>query len=241
MKLRGNDVAIMGTLAALIIVAGYIKLTPVVGATSYQFSMGSVALQLVAVILGPILGVITAFVGSFAGQFLTGQGGSFPMFVPATVGALVTALLIWGREREGILVSLAVIAVWYAFPVGRQVWYYPYVHAVGLAALLAARPFWGKWRSLDRGRKTAVCALYCTMGLLCDQLTGSIIAIPIFNLTADMYRGVLFVYPVERIVLGIASALIAVPVLSALDKASFPIVERLERRKMYPVKEDYRT
>lgn len=241
MKLRGNDVAIMGVMAALIIVAGYIKLTPVVGATSYQFSMGSVALQIVAVILGPVLGTITAFAGSFAGQFLTGQGGSFPLFVPATVGAFVTALLIWGREREGALAVVAVIAVWFMFPVGRELWYYPYVHAVGLLILLALRQMWGDWRSLPRGRQTAILALYCTMGLLCDQLTGSILAIPIFNLTADMYRSVLFIYPVERIVLGVASALVAMPVLTTLQRASFPILERLDGRKIYTVEEDYRT
>jgi hypothetical protein len=240
MKLRGNDVAIMGTMAALIIVAGYIKLTPVVGATSYQFSMGSVALQLVAVILGPILGVVTAFAGSFAGQFLTGQGGTFPLFVPATVGALVTALLVWGREREGVVASLAVIAIWFLFPVGRELWYYPYVHAIFLAAILAVRPLWGDWRALPRAKQTVVLAMYCTMGLLCDQLTGSILAIPIFNLTADMYEAVLFIYPVERILLGVASALVAVPVLTALEKAAFPIIQRLERGKIYPTEDDYR-
>jgi hypothetical protein len=36
-----------------------------------------------------------------------------------------------------------------------------------------------------------------------------------------MYRAVLFIYPVERLVLGAASAVVGTPVLLALERASF--------------------
>lgn len=238
MRLRGNDVALMGVMGALIVAAGYIRLTPIVGAATYQFSLGSVALQITAAILGPFFGTATAFAGSFAGQYLTGQGGSFPLFVPATAGAAVTGLLVWGRMREGMALMVVIIASWYALPVGRQLWYYPYLHVAALVLCVALWPRLRSWREGTAPARTAALALFCTTGLLADHLVGSVIAAPLFNLTADMYRAVLFIYPVERLVLGAASAVVGTPVLLALERASFPIVMHAWKGRASPQRED---
>lgn len=233
MKLRGSDVAIIGVLSAVIIVAGYIKLPYSIIGTTYQFSMGSVAMHVVAFILGPILGGITTLVGSFAGQFLTGQGGAFPMFVPATAGAIVTGLLAWGRLREGLAFFAIVICAWYMFPVGRAVWYYPYVHLIVVVLLIIVSPYMKRWLDGDGKEHFAAVAICCISGLLCDQLVGSIIAIPIFDLSAGMYKSVLFIYPVERIVLGLASAVIMVPVLKTIKRSSFFVLDKKQADKRY--------
>ncbi|MHC1605719.1 MAG: ECF transporter S component family protein [Candidatus Methanofastidiosia archaeon] len=226
MKIYGKDVALMGILASLIIVCGFIELAPIVGATSYRFSLGSVAINIVSILLGPVFGGITTFVGSLAGQFLTGQGGPFPMFVPATFGAVVTGLLVWGRFKEGVLLFGGVIVSWYLFPVGREVWYYPYLHIIAIVTLIIFHPIFKRWLNEDGKKFFAAILVCCLSGLLCDQLVGSIIAMPIFNLSAAIYKAVLFIYPVERIVLAIISAVVAVPIIKAVSNTPLNIIKR---------------
>lgn len=225
MKMRGEHVALVGVLAAMIIAAGYIKLTPILGATSYQFSMGSVAIHLVAILLGPVLGTLTAFVGATVGQLLTGQGVAFPLFIPAAIGALVSALLYFSYNKVALAVMSATLLVWYAFPVGREAWYFPFMLVMAIAAIGVFGGYISKMaHGTNEGHRSIAIFAICLSGLLCDQLAGSILAIPIFGLTADMYLAVLFIYPVERVLMAIATAVIAVPVLRALKASSLSIL-----------------
>jgi len=226
MRLHGNDVALVGVFAALIIVMGFFKLTPLVGATTYQFSLGSVAIHVAVILLGPILGGLATLIGSSAGQVVTGQGFAFPMFIPATIGAPVTGLLVHTRIREGSALLAASIVAWYLLPVGREAWAYPYLHIIALGAVMALAPRLPAWLEGTAHQKFASIALCCTAGLLCDHLVGSIIAYPIFGLTASMYEAVLLIYPIERIVLGIASAIIVIPVMRTVSRLPLSIIGR---------------
>ena len=226
MRLHGNDVALVGVFAALIIVMGFFKLTPLIGATSYQFSLGSVAIHVAVILLGPVMGGLATLIGSSAGQVATGQGFAFPMFIPATIGALVTGLLVHKRIREGAALLAATIAAWYLLPVGREAWMYPYLHFVALGAIVATSSRLPAWMEGSPHQKWSAIALCCTAGLLCDHLVGSIIAYPIFGLTASMYEAVLFIYPVERIMLGIASATIVIPVMRTVSRLPLSIIGR---------------
>jgi len=228
MKMNGSDVAIIGIMASMIIMAGYIPIIPIFG-TGYTISLGSVLIQVVAVLLGPLIGALTVLTGSFSGMMVTGQGFQFLFFIPATIGALTTALLAWNRHREGILLFGASIILWYISPLGLKLWYYPYLHLMLFAIIVVWVRFAKESDMGDYRVKFISIALFCTAGVLCDHLLGSIIAMfPPFELPAEAYRFILFIYPIERIMIGVVSAVVAIPVLRAIQNTPLSIIRKNE-------------
>ncbi|HOP09166.1 MAG TPA: ECF transporter S component [Candidatus Methanofastidiosa archaeon] len=225
MKLRGTEIALIGIMASLIVASGYVPIIPIVG-TGYSISLGSVLIQIVAVILGPLLGVLAVLVGSFSGMVLTGQGIQFLFFIPATVGALTTALLVFGKAREALLVILCTLAFWYVSPYGVELWYYPYM-LIGVCVIIAAMSPLLKGLKIRESRyQYPLLVLFCTAGVLCDQLLGSTIAIfPPFELPSGAYKAILYIYPIERMAISLVSATVAVPVLRALGQSNISILD----------------
>jgi len=223
MKLRGTDIAMIGIMAALIVAAGYIPIIPIFG-TGYTISLGSVLIQVVAVILGPFLAMLTVLFGSFGGMVMTGQGLQLLFFLPATIGALTTALLVFGRVREALVVMGCSLLLWYLSPLGIELWYYPYMMLAVFLMILALSPFIHGRSAWNDKYQYPLLIVFCSAGVLCDHLLGSMLAMfPPFELPAEAYRFILFIYPIERMVISLVSATVAVPVLRALRSLYFPI------------------
>ncbi|MBN1786048.1 MAG: ECF transporter S component [Candidatus Methanofastidiosa archaeon] len=224
MRMQGQEIALVGIMASLIVASGYVPIIPIFG-TGYTISLGSVLIMVVAILLGPVLGTLTVLVGSFAGMILTGQGIQLLFFIPATIGALTAALLAWGRAREAIAIMALAILIWYSSPLGLELWYYPYLHIATLLAVIVTRPFIKPQGHREFKYGYPLIALFCMAGVLCDHLLGSTIAMfPPFELPSEAYRFILFIYPIERALICVVAATVAFPVIRALRSSSLPIL-----------------
>jgi len=228
MRLYGTEIALIGVMASLIVASGYVPIIPIFG-TGYTISLGSILIMVAAVILGPVLGALTVLVGSFSGMVLTGQGLQLLFFLPATIGALTTALLVFGRAKAAISLMIGILILWYISPLGMELWYYPYMMLSVLAVMIVISPFIAGQKAVEGRFQYPLLILFCTAGVLSDHLLGSLIAMfPPFELPAEAYRFILFIYPIERIAISLISATVAVPVLRALRYTNFSILGERE-------------
>lgn len=163
-------------------------------------------------LLGPYWGAAVSFFG-IMGHVLTRDLlniDTFSLLTPIFVmlSSIVAGLIVSKREKLAIAIYSSLILLWYVFNVGRDAYYYPWFHITALALFITFNIKYND--KIKNANIYTFIFLFLTslVAILSDHLAGSISALVIFDLPAELFGSVVFIYPVERIVLAFVSAII---------------------------------
>ena len=136
---RTLKVAIMSTMAALIVAVSRLPGLPAIGApTKIEFT--TVLYPVIGILLGPELGFVASLLGNFIAWIIPSTTMFGLLVIPAGALASLVAGFLTGRSERGWLygsaVLAALIACWYVSPVGFEAPFYPVFHIAALALSL---------------------------------------------------------------------------------------------------------
>ena len=163
-------------------------------------------------LLGPYWGAAVSFFGILAHVLTRDLSNidTFSMLTPTFVmlSSIVAGLIVSNREKLALAIYSSLIILWYVFDVGREAYYFPWFHITVLVLFIAFNVKYNN--KIKNANVYTFIFLFLTslIAILTDQLTGSILALVIFDLPAELFESVVFIYPVERIILAFVSAII---------------------------------
>lgn len=167
-------------------------------------------------LLGPYMGAAVSFFGimahvttHFFNQKMA-DTNTFLFFTPLFVmlSSIVAGLIVTKKEKVALVIYSSLIFLWYLFDTGREAYYYPWFHLVVLVLFVI---FYKKYndRVKNVGMHTLILLFFISLlAVLSDHMAGSITALVLFDLPAEIFNSVIFIYPIERIILAIAAALV---------------------------------
>lgn len=222
--LSPKQISLVAIFAALQTVLGSLPYTITIG-VSGQITLGVIGGPLIGIILGPLLGGLAVLIGSFIGVFINPAGAIFGFLtvLPPTLGALGAGFIMHKRGYVPGTIILASLLVFYAHPFGREVLLYPFLHIIAMIVAFVFSTRLAVWSSqpLDIKKLSLGVPVAAFVGTLTDHMFGSGLGIWYFNpvLTPGIWSFLMFVYPIERIVVVILTSIIAVPLYYSLQKA----------------------
>ena len=231
--------ALTGIFAAVHLVLSIIPAFPGIGGGS--LSLGMISGPLVGFLLGPIYGTLSVLIGSILGLWVNPTVpllGPFTIF-PPTVGAFAAGAI---RDKRPILVIPALAYAFFLYlvsPIGLAAIGFIWLHTI--AAVLLFLFFIPKFRDSfnvkNRAGSNYVVGFAATwvlsfIALMIDHLIGSGLGVywfwQVFNTpTADLVfifmTIVLPLYPIERLLMCTALAIVLFSVDRAIDATEFQI------------------
>jgi uncharacterized membrane protein len=222
--------AVIAVWAALIAVVTLVPAFPMIG-TGATFSVSAALVPLAGILFGPIPGAICAAIGAFIGQLIAPHTVFFgPLsFLIPTLNALCAGFAMQKRWYVPLVVILILSLVWFAFPLGRSVWFTPLIWTLGIAASLVGWFAGSDWLgSENRARLFAGVFVAAMCGTIVDHSFGSLWAQTMFKLPREIWLAVLPLAPVERTLFSLGSAVVGTPLLIGL-----PQIGVMVGRKMY--------
>lgn len=161
-------------------------------------------------ILGPYLGAAVSFSSLMVYELASGSYDPFSMSIPffAALSSLVAGLIVIKRENRAISIYCMLIILWYTFSTGREAYMLPWFDVLVLSVFVLLR------RKVMDKAKTSNAFMFLFLYLvsliatLSEHMAGGITALIIFDLPAQIYNSVLFIYPVERMILALPAAFI---------------------------------
>jgi hypothetical protein len=230
LKISAAKVALIAVFAALQALLSVFPYSLTIG-TSGEITLGVIGGSLIGILLGPFFGGAAVLVGSVAGIFLNPAGALFGFLtvVPPTMGAFAAG---WTRLRRGYISGATILVfllIFYANPVGREVFVYTWFHLIAMIVAFSSIVYVEKptFDSHDTGKSIVGITVAAFVGVLADHIAGSAIAAWYFPpFPAAIWYGVMFIYPIERIVAFLLTSLIAVPVYFSLKRSG--LAEKLK-------------
>lgn len=205
-----KDILLFSVLLGIIITyfASWLPDITVIGIDGSRISSVVSFSALNGMVFGPILGPMI----SFSGVLLHGlsnpnffEKDTFHIISPlfTVFSSLIGALLISGRKKLALTLYAIPLLAWYAFPTGRNVFYYPWYHFLVLAIFFKFDKKYG--RKINSSKVILFIYLYlvASIAILADHIAGSTGALIFYDLTPAMFNEVIQVYPVERSVLAL--------------------------------------
>ncbi|ODV50305.1 hypothetical protein C7960_0892 [Methanohalophilus euhalobius] len=129
-----------------------------------------------------------------------------PLFIASA--SLVAGLAITGKKKRAIILPCLLIAIWFATGVGREVFYYPWLHVLSIVFFLTFTRIENKISFFSKNKGYLYLFACSLLAVSTDHLAGSLSALFISDFGSSMYKDVIFIYPLERILIAIISALI---------------------------------
>ncbi|MGD8969316.1 MAG: ECF transporter S component, partial [Anaerolineae bacterium] len=176
--------AVIAVWAALIAVVTLVPAFPMIG-TGATFSVSAALVPLAGILFGPIPGAICAAIGAFIGQLIAPHTVFFgPLsFLIPTLNALCAGFAMQKRWYVPLVVILALSLVWFAFPLGRSVWFTPLIWTLGIGASLVGWFVGSDWLGSDNRPKLFAGVFLAAMcGTIVDHNFGSLWALIMFKL-----------------------------------------------------------
>jgi len=218
-------VAYTSLFAALDVVLGVLPALPMISWAAFMKPFEGIA-------LGSLGGPIAALIGGIVGMLLFPAAAGLGLYTFSTgvIGAAVAGLLV--DERVKIAAALMVIPLlaFLANPLGREIAVPALYDQV--IALILLYPAYLMVKKAKANQKYLPLALFLVafIGTEADNLTGNALFIDLhlysvlYGLPAsslyDLYLGGAFIYPMGRVLVGIANAIVGAPALIALKKAN---------------------
>lgn len=223
---------------------GTLRLVPIsawIGASGRAFTASEFFAPLLGIILGPYAGALAAAVGTFVGISFTGRMNFFGLdFLPVMMNALVLGFLMQKRRLFSVLLYSALLALFFvhsstlhfvSVPLPNGTVGFPFVWLHIIAWLLLLSPLatksveWISERNLPRAT-IAACVL-ALIGTTAQHLTGTLLyatmAVPLMGMKPETLEvgwiAVFYVYPLERLMIILASTIVTVAVVRALGAA----------------------
>ena len=226
-QLTTKDVALTVCFTALYAVLASIPIFQILGMPNRSITAAAVVAPIIGVLLGPYVGVLSTALGGTIGFF----NGSFspPSFVSGVVTALCAGLLYKGKRIWCAMVYLLFLAVFSFYPYIGPAWLFPpsmWFQIVGFIILVSPLQTMAtqNLKSDNNARFFFAFFIVFLVATLAGQISGSLTFMLISPVPADgwlvLWQGLTFLYPVERIIIGLASALISAPLLKVLRKSN---------------------
>jgi hypothetical protein len=221
MKLSTVDVALMAVFAALQALLSYLPFTIAVGVSGF-ITLGVIGGSLIGILLGPVIGGSAVLIGSLVGVFINPQGAILGIFtiIPPSAGAFGAGCIRINRGYLAGAVILLSLAIFYANPLARQAYLFPWLQIVAMIIAFSpiARIAGSTFKSAEPAKSTFGIALASFIGVMTDHASGSAIGAWYLSLGPEIWNFILPIYPFERIVALVVITIIAVPVYSSLKR-----------------------
>ncbi|WP_091934585.1 hypothetical protein [Methanolobus profundi] len=157
-------------------------------------------------LFGPFWGSIVSATGFFLYEITSGKYMSMNAFSLASplfiaLSSIVAGLVVNREHKAAKTIFISLIVLWYMLDVGREAYSYPWYHLLVLGIFIYFE------RSILVKTVTSKIYIFASlfiaslMGVLSDHMAGSITYYLLYDLPADMYSSVVFVYPIERTIL----------------------------------------
>jgi uncharacterized membrane protein len=221
--------AVIAVWAALIAVVTLVPAFPMIG-TGATFSVSAALVPLAGILFGPIPGAICAAIGAFIGQLIAPHTVFFgPLtFLIPTLNALCAGFAMQKRWYVPLVVIVILSLVWFAFPLGRSVWFTPLIWTLGIGASLVGWFAGSDWLGSDnRAKLFAGVFLAAMCGTIVDHNFGSLWALIMFKLPREIWLAVLPLAPVERTLFSLGSAIVGTPLLIGLPQIGVMVGRKL--------------
>ena len=253
MRISARTEASIILFAALYYVLSIFSLyIPAIGLPQITISLTAFIASVFGILLGPELGALTAFIGALVAWILPPGSGSvtgLPFLLSPPLNALTSGLIYTRRWKEATGILALLIGVFWVSPPCTP--FNPYWY-VGLAAswdkIIACALIAPTVLLLRKPSLKAMFAAFFLLGLIgnqADNAWGNLaFAFPvvyngIFGLNVEVVRFLFlvspFIYPVIRIIQGALVAVVAVPLVKALNAAGWmPLKGELTGKKPVP-------
>lgn len=222
MRLSTVDVAFMAVFAALQALLSYLPFTISAGVPGGFITLGVIGGSLIGILLGPIVGGAAVLIGSLVGVFINPPGAILGIFtlIPPSAGAFGAGCIRVNRGYLAGAVILVSLAAFYANPLARQAYLFPWLQIVAMIVAFSpiARIAGSTFKSAEPARSTFGVVLAAFVGVMTDHASGSAIGAWYLNLSPEIWNFILPIYPFERIVAFVVIAVIAVPVYSSMKR-----------------------
>jgi hypothetical protein len=229
LKLDTKSTAFIAIFAALYTVLGYVPLFYIFG-TYGQFITAALAVAPIAgIILGPVGGTLAVSIGGLAGMAITGNMpiGIFT-FLPGAFDALCVGLAFRGKRYFSAVIFSAFIIGFVALPSIGDAWYFVWFCLIALFLLLSpATTFATEYiKTFDAEKLALGVGIFAFIGVLVDEIVGSFFYQSVMTpLAPSVWEGVAFVYPVERVLATILSAIIGAAIIRSVKTTGLRIGE----------------
>lgn len=233
--MRTRDLALVISFSALYAVFCVFPIFRIIGLPSNAITMAAVLAPVIGVILGPYLGAFSTIVGGLIG-LLTGFF-SHVSFVAGVAAAFCAGSLYLGRRDLCALTYFSLLLFFGFCPFVGPVWLYPqlmWLQILGFVVLVSPVQFVAvKNMRKSKSSRSHLFGFFLTF--LVSTLAGQIAGSLMFELTlwplltADVnsvklvWQTTVFLYPIERLVIALASTFIGVALHKALKSANFKL------------------
>jgi hypothetical protein len=231
-KLVAKNIALIAVFAPWYTIFTFWPLFPVIGASGSFITMAVIMAPLIGIILGPYLSVLSVTVGGIIGLSLGQIGGPFgPLsFVPHAATTFCSGMLYNGKRMTCAVTYAFLLIVFALYPIVGPAWLYPYfiwMQIVGLVILVS--PLQSKALEQIHGYTKAIgltfgVGIVSLVAALFGHIVGDIMfeaiywptLIPIVDEWKTTWQLLAWVYPLERVIIAIAAALIGTALIKAL-------------------------
>lgn len=233
-QLTAKDVALTVSFTALYVVFGFLKISPIIGLPGQAITAAAIIAPIMGILLGPQIGTLSTFAGGIIGFSV----GSFspPSLASGIFATLCAGLTHNGKRLISVLAYSALLLLLALYPVVGAAWLYPQVmwfQIVGLGILISPLQS-AATRNLDNSSKLLFSFFITSLtSTLAGQIAGSLI-LEALTANADSWiatwQVITFLYPIERIIIAFAAALVGVSLLKVLRSASMMPLNHAENR-----------
>jgi hypothetical protein len=121
---------------------------------------------------------------------------------------MVSGFIVTKQYKAAVGIFASLILLWYVFETGRIAYYFPWFHLLVLVSFLLLNKL--SLKLIGTKTYVFVSLFYAAiMGVLSDHLVGSIAYTYVYDLSAEAFKSVIFIYPTERIILALSATLIS--------------------------------
>lgn len=231
-KLGAKNIALTAVFASSYAIFTFWSLFPVIGAPGKFITMAVIMAPLIGIILGPYLGVLSVAMGGIVGLSIGPVGGPFgPLsFVPHAAATFCSGMLYNGKRMACVITYAALLVVLAFYPVVGPAWLYPYfiwmqiIGLVVLASPLQSRAVKQIYTHIKLTELTFGVGTVSLTATLFGHIVGNIMFEAIYwpNLISSVdawkntWQLLAWVYPLERVTITIAAALIGIVLIKTL-------------------------
>jgi hypothetical protein len=222
-QFTSKDTALTVSFTALYVVFGFLKISPIIGLPGQAITAAAIMAPITGILLGPEIGALSAFTGGLIGFFL----GSFspPSFASGIFAALCAGLTHNGKRVMSIFVYTSLLLLLALYPTVGAAWLYPQEMWFQIICLIIlASPLQSiATKNLENNSKLLYSFLITSLtSTLAGQIAGSL-TLEALTTDAEYWKGtwqvITFLYPVERMIIALAAALIGTSLINVLRRA----------------------
>jgi hypothetical protein len=222
-KLDTKELALAVTFTALYVVFGAVAISPIIGLPGKAITAATILAPVMGIIFGPYISVLSTFLGGIIGISL----GYFSQlsFVSGIAAALCSGMTSKGKRIISIIIYLLLFLLLAFYPAIGPAWLFtPYLwfQIIGFIILISPLQYIATKKLDSKSSSMLLYAFFITSltSTLAGQMAGSaayeIIISPDINGATGTWITTAFLYPIERVIIAIGSALLGTALLKIL-------------------------